>query len=407
MRTKAHNGYSNWYTWNAYTWLTDNNIIPNFNEWLDEALATQPNKLADKLKNLVRDSMPDEAYNMGFYGDLIGYGVDQIDWLELAEKFDPEKTKSLKSRNGIKDYQGWGNQFTWLVGYIYEDYPEYLNKLQRDKKKYDTPEKMEDYLRSNFLKWISGSMLPEMTNGLLELAKDFGETGTRKKLLEYAYKQIDFKELAEHFFEEEMLQQGKSRKFKSLASNEYQDFANIYTWDVYRTYRDDDRLTAIALRTAQNYSTQKDLGNYIRKNLQDWLETDPSMADLEDRFVGYAEEDGISGKKDAKLKFAVAQVDAEEVAKEWLSGLGTTKSKKKLKAEMLHYEEGDETEKAISYKSAKIYLVHNIRRGWKFSVEIDGVETDQVGYYEEKEDALAEAKSYVDSPAVLSSKIEE
>lgn len=97
MTHKEYNGWTNYETWAANLWLTNddgtdslcremaadeyqNAEAEDYKERREEA--TQP--LAEALKAMIEENSPEVT---GLYADLLNAALSEIDWYEIAEHF--------------------------------------------------------------------------------------------------------------------------------------------------------------------------------------------------------------------------------------------------------------------------------------------------------------------------------
>lgn len=87
MSEQTYNGWANYPTWAVHLWLTNDEGL--YNHVLETAYdcsgETRRVDLADWIKDFVRGSIElDEA---SMRADLLGYALDSVDWLEIADSF--------------------------------------------------------------------------------------------------------------------------------------------------------------------------------------------------------------------------------------------------------------------------------------------------------------------------------
>lgn len=85
----TYNGWSNYPTWAVNLWLSNDEGLYRQTQQLVSDWATsgddQPTiELADDLKTWVRDGLAPDL-GASFASDLLGYALDQVDWLEIAK----------------------------------------------------------------------------------------------------------------------------------------------------------------------------------------------------------------------------------------------------------------------------------------------------------------------------------
>ena len=84
---ETYNGWSNYPTWAVNLWLGNDEILYNETVEMAEAYAGMDRpkiELADRLKQWVRDELAPDL-GASFAADLLGYALDEVDWLEIAE----------------------------------------------------------------------------------------------------------------------------------------------------------------------------------------------------------------------------------------------------------------------------------------------------------------------------------
>lgn len=88
MQEQRYNGWANYPTWCVNLWLSNDQGLYEQTRKLVESCAGHSDDLgrvcvSDVLKSFVRDEL---APDLGacFAADLLGYALDQVDWLELA-----------------------------------------------------------------------------------------------------------------------------------------------------------------------------------------------------------------------------------------------------------------------------------------------------------------------------------
>lgn len=97
MSDQKYNGWTNYETWNLALWI--GNEEGSYNEWQErtreayrnaEADATFTRKenaryaLAKQLEDDTRENMPEVS---GFYGDVLGAAISEVNWHEIAENW--------------------------------------------------------------------------------------------------------------------------------------------------------------------------------------------------------------------------------------------------------------------------------------------------------------------------------
>jgi hypothetical protein len=83
----TYNGWKNYPTWNVNLWLSNDEGL--YRETLERVHNPQvaPGDriaVADELKSWVRDELAPDL-GASFAADLLGYALDEVDWLEIAD----------------------------------------------------------------------------------------------------------------------------------------------------------------------------------------------------------------------------------------------------------------------------------------------------------------------------------
>lgn len=87
MDDQTYNGWKNYPTWNVNLWLSNDEGLYNATRERAEAYAgmNRPRiEFADSLKHWVRDDLAPDL-GASFAADLLGYALDQVDWIEIAD----------------------------------------------------------------------------------------------------------------------------------------------------------------------------------------------------------------------------------------------------------------------------------------------------------------------------------
>jgi len=88
MGDQTYNGWANYPTWCVNLWLgNDEGLYREASERASEwrrTTAAPRLPLADDLKSWVRDELAPDL-GASFAADLLGYALDQVDWLEIAD----------------------------------------------------------------------------------------------------------------------------------------------------------------------------------------------------------------------------------------------------------------------------------------------------------------------------------
>lgn len=94
MGDQGYNGWANYPTWCIHLWIT--NEEGDYNYWREQAdhglticdgnTKEAAGWLADTLKDEWRGDAGEDGLDLkGFWADLMGYALDQVDWREVAE----------------------------------------------------------------------------------------------------------------------------------------------------------------------------------------------------------------------------------------------------------------------------------------------------------------------------------
>jgi hypothetical protein len=104
---KGYNGWTNYETWNLALWI--DNEQGSYNYWRErarESLAGQNSEtrearvsdaavdLADELKGETEDNAPKLE---GFYGDILGAAISEVNWYEIAKNWIEEIADDIES----------------------------------------------------------------------------------------------------------------------------------------------------------------------------------------------------------------------------------------------------------------------------------------------------------------------
>ena len=85
---KTYNGWANYPTWAVHLWLTnDEELYHQSIDLVGESGGPDLRiTIADAFKAWVRDDLTPDL-GASFSADLLGYALDQVDWLEIADSF--------------------------------------------------------------------------------------------------------------------------------------------------------------------------------------------------------------------------------------------------------------------------------------------------------------------------------
>ena len=91
---QRYNGWRNYPTWNVNLWLSNDEAMYDASRELVVSAISVADKyasettraayVADVLRDWVRDNLAPDL-GASFAADLLGYALDQVDWLEIAE----------------------------------------------------------------------------------------------------------------------------------------------------------------------------------------------------------------------------------------------------------------------------------------------------------------------------------
>lgn len=84
----TYNGWANYPTWAVNLWLSnDEGLYRNaqqlVSDWATSSDDRHTIELADDFKTWVRDGLAPDL-EASFAADLLGYALDQVDWMEIA-----------------------------------------------------------------------------------------------------------------------------------------------------------------------------------------------------------------------------------------------------------------------------------------------------------------------------------
>ena len=89
METETYNGWKNYPTWAVNLWLSNDERLYDLTRQLvidgyDESDPQSRVWIADALKGWVREDLTPDL-SASFAADLLGFALDQVDWLEIAD----------------------------------------------------------------------------------------------------------------------------------------------------------------------------------------------------------------------------------------------------------------------------------------------------------------------------------
>lgn len=80
-----YNGWTNYPTWAVNLWLSNDEGLASVATTMAETYAeVSPAAFADTLRTWVRDELAPDL-GASFAADLLGYALDQVNWLEIAK----------------------------------------------------------------------------------------------------------------------------------------------------------------------------------------------------------------------------------------------------------------------------------------------------------------------------------
>jgi len=95
MDDQTYNGWKNYPTWNINLWLSNDEGIYEATMEIVQAAVWERGTwngspriaVADALKDWVREELAPDTSKDGWlvFSDLLGYALDQVDWLEIAD----------------------------------------------------------------------------------------------------------------------------------------------------------------------------------------------------------------------------------------------------------------------------------------------------------------------------------
>jgi hypothetical protein len=86
-RESTYNGWTNYPTWNVHLWLSnDESLYHAAIERTRAAYEANESKsdVIDALRGWVRDELAPDL-GASFAADLLGYALDEVDWVEIAD----------------------------------------------------------------------------------------------------------------------------------------------------------------------------------------------------------------------------------------------------------------------------------------------------------------------------------
>jgi hypothetical protein len=97
MNTENYNGWANYPTWAVNLWLSNDESLHRTTLTIVEEIANDPDlgrgRVADAIKLYVRDDLAPDL-GASFAADLLGYALDQVDWIEIADNWIEEQERS-------------------------------------------------------------------------------------------------------------------------------------------------------------------------------------------------------------------------------------------------------------------------------------------------------------------------
>lgn len=122
MQDEGYNGWSNYPTWAVNLWLSNDEPLYRETQELVSApvdllgaessyVYVEPERrrrivAADRLKHWVREDLAPDL-GASFAADLLGYALDEVEWLELAEAWLEDAGPSAEAAIGAADSAGY------------------------------------------------------------------------------------------------------------------------------------------------------------------------------------------------------------------------------------------------------------------------------------------------------------
>lgn len=81
MNTETYNGYTNYLTWKAASWI--DNDESSYNYWHGRAKEEDVSALAKELQQYFNETAPESGKEV--FDNLLGFALSLVNWYEIAE----------------------------------------------------------------------------------------------------------------------------------------------------------------------------------------------------------------------------------------------------------------------------------------------------------------------------------